>query len=161
MNPLAFKAHPILLYLTEWITQPLAPEPHQALLTAAILILGSFPYAAGIAYFTQKGESFKIAPLPALLLALPASFLYTPLLLTLLQDVVHHAFLIEDRWFLLFSILVAHQILTALYAFGIKNPESHCPIGLDSGLGLSSLLLLIAMGLSLGILGIEAVHPLF
>ena len=161
MNPLAYKAHPLLLQMISLLENPSENEPVVFLKVAAIILFAATLNAAGIRPLIHRGEEFTITPLKAYLLALPASLLYTPIMLTLLQDIVHQAFQIQDRWFLLFALLICSQILTALYAFGIRNPRTRNPIGIDSGLGISLLTLLISMGVSLILLGISAIHPIF
>lgn len=64
------------------------------------------------------------------MLALPATFLYAPLMLTLLSDVFAHAFELRNRWILLFAMIAASQMLTAFYAFVVRHTS---PVTYPSG----------------------------
>lgn len=161
MNPLLFKAHPFLLTCLTLLTEPTTLSQRALLGLCALLILGCIPFALGLRWLLQRSEGFRPGILEAGLLTLPANLLYTPLMLTLMQDVVHHTFLLQDRWFLLFTLVVASQLLTALYAFALRNPTTHAVLGVESGLGASLLMLLIAMGLSLGLVLLELKVPIF
>ena len=57
-------------------------------------------------------------------------------MLTLLCDVFAHTFELKNRWFLLFAIIAASQILTAFYAFVLRHRPSDVPIRLESGLAI-------------------------
>ena len=161
MNPIAYKAHPLLIKCLALLTEPSDLSRGDLITLLTLLILGSIPYALAIRWLMARTEGFRPQPIGSLLLAVPAHLLYTPVMLTLIGDVVHHRFLIEDRWFLLFTLLVISQLLCALYAFGIRRPEGAGMIGVESGLGVSLLLLLVSMVLSLALALIELEAPLF
>lgn len=161
MNPIAYKAHPLLIKCLALLTQPGDLNRGDMITLLALLILGSIPYAFALRWLIGKSEGFRHSLIRSFLLAVPANLLYTPVMLTLIGDIVHHRFLIEDRWFLLFTLLVISQLLCALYAFGIRRPEEQGPIGVESGLGISLLLLLVSMALSLALTLIELEALLF
>jgi len=110
-------------------------------------------------WMVRKAESLELPAIKAYFFALPATGLYLPLMLTLLQDVVGHHFELGSRRFLLFALLVVSQFLTALYAFTLRHERSGLPIGLESGLTVSLFLLLASIPASLIMLGINAIQP--
>lgn len=63
------------------------------------------------------------------MLALPATFLYAPLMLTLLSDVFAHAFELRNRWILLFAIIAASQMLTAFLRLSCDTSPAMYPSG--------------------------------
>ena len=149
MNPLHFKAHPLLARWIDLVVEPSAHHAGDLLSLLLILLASNLLWASALPWLLRRMEGLDLTPLKAYLLALPATFLYAPLMLTLLQDVIGHAFEWRHRWFLLFALLVASQLLTALYAFGIRHERSGVAIGLESGLGVSLFLLLAAIPASL------------
>ena len=66
-------------------------------------------------------------------------------MLTILSDVFAHAFELKNRWFLLFVIIAASQMLTAFYAFVLRHKPSDVPTGIESGLAVSLFLLLVSI----------------
>lgn len=161
MNPFTYKAHPVLLEWISLITQT-STNPGQDLRHVLLVLAFATPlYGLALRHISRKLDEIVI-PLPkAFGLALPSAILYTPLMLTLLNDVTHHAFIFGERWFLLFALVVASQTLAAFYAFLIYSPRERGPIGLESGLGTALYLLLIAIPISLALLGIDALIPIF
>ncbi len=161
MNPFTYKAHPVLLEWIGLITQT-SPNPGQDLRHVLLLLALTTPiFALALRYISRKLDEIEIPTLRALGLAVPSSILYTPLMLTLVNDVAHHAFVFGERWFLLFTVIVASQTLAALYAFLIYSPRERGPVGLESGLGTSLFLLLIAIPISLALLGVDALIRIF
>ncbi|GAB6049067.1 hypothetical protein JCM19379_28990 [Methyloparacoccus murrellii] len=161
MNPLDFKAHPLL---HRWIDFVLAPGAHsvtEGLLLLAILLGSNLLWAAGLPWLLRKAENLELTPVQTYLYTLPATLLYAPLMLTLMQDVIAHAFELRHRWFLLFALLAVSQILTAFYAFALRQDRGAAPIGLESGLAVSLFLLLVSIPASLLLMGLHALHPFF
>ena len=161
MNPLHFKAHPLLARWIDLIVEPSAHHASDILSLLVILLASNLLWASVLPWLLRKMEGLELSPLKAYLMALPASFLYAPLILTLLQDVIGHAFTLKNRWFLLFALLVASQLLTAFYAFGLRHARSGVAIGLESGLAVSLFLLLISIPASLLMIGVNVLKPIF
>lgn len=161
MNPFTYKAHPVLLEWIGLITQS-SPNPGHDLRQALLLLLFTAPiYGLALRHITRKADEISLSMVKAVGLAIPSAVLYTPLILTLLNDVVHHAFVFAERWFLLFALVVANQTLAAFYAFLIHSPKERGPVGLESGLGFSLFMLLTSIPLGLALLGIDAVIHIF
>ena len=161
MNPINFKAH---AYLAEWVellTDPSSQSVAQIMDLLAIFLASNLLWAAGLPWLLRKLEKLKLSPIRAYWMSLPASFLYAPLMLTLIQDVLGHNFEFRNRWFLLLMILVSSQMLAAFYAFALRHPRSDAPIGLESGLAVSLFLLLISMPAALILIGLNALIPIF
>lgn len=161
MNPLTFKAHPLLTQWLEWLLTPSNHSVGFALHLALILLGSNLLWAAGLPLMLRKLENLRLSPIKTYWMALPATFIYEPLMLTLMEDVIHHAFLFSERWFLLLALLIGSQFLTAFYAFALRHPRSDVPIGIDSGLAVSMLLLLASMPAALILIGIHALAPFF
>ncbi len=161
MNPLMFKAHPLLTKWIEFITAPSSLGLNGVIYLLAVLAGSNLLWAASLPWLLRKIEHLSISPLRAYLLALPATFLYAPLMLTLLEDVLHHAFEFQHRWFLLFALFISSQLLAALYAFALRHERSGQPIGLESGLAVALFMLLASMPASLILLGIHELFTLF
>ena len=161
MNPLTYKAHPALLEWIGLITQT-SPNPGKDLQHVLLLLALTAPlFGLALRHISRKLDEIELSLLKAFGLAIPSAVIYTPLMLTLLNDVAHHAFVFGERWFLLFALVVASQMLAAFYAFLIYSPRERGPVGLESGLGASLYLLLIAIPTSLALLGLDALIPIF
>lgn len=162
MNPLLYKAHPLLSRWIELLTHPGSQSVSDLLVMALVLLGGNIILAIGLFWLIRKAEEVVLTPGKAYWLALPASFLYTPVVLTALQDVIKHDFELKNRFFLLFGLVVISQLLTAFFAFAIKDSaRSGQPIGLESGLAASLLLLLLSIPVALVLMGINFLSPFF
>jgi hypothetical protein len=161
VNPIHFKAHPYLAGWVELLTDPSSQSMAQIMDLLAIFLASNLLWVAGLAWLLRRLEKLKLSPIRAYWMSLPASFLYAPLMLTLIQDVLGHSFEFRNRWFLLLMILVSSQMLAAFYAFALRHPRSGAPIGLESGLAVSLFLLLISIPASLILTGIHAITPIF
>ena len=161
MNPLTYKAHPLLARWVDLLHEPSAHHLSDVLYLLGILFAGNILLTAGLPWLLRKAENLELPAIKAYFFALPATWLYLPLMLTLLQDVSRHGFELQHRWFLLFALLVASQLLTALYAFALRHERSGLPIGLESGLAVSLFLLLASIPASLIMLGANAIKPFF
>jgi len=159
MNPLTYKVHPLLTRWVDLLHEPSAHHPSDVLYLLSILFAGNILLTAGLPWMLRKAENLELPAIKAYFFALPATWLYLPLMLTLLQDVVGHHFELGSRWFFLFALLVVSQFLTALYAFTLRHERSGLPIGLESGLSVSLFLLLASIPASLIMLGINAIQP--
>ncbi len=161
MNPFTYKAHPLLAEWMGLMTQT-SDSPGPDLRHVLIILSVTTPlFAVALKRITQKLEEISLSALKSFVLAIPSALLYTPLMLTFLNDVVHHAFVFRERWFLLFALIVVSQMLAAFYAFLIHSPRERGPVGIDSGLGISLFLLLISIPVGLALIGIHALTPIF
>lgn len=160
MNPLHYKAHPLLAAWLDLSTNPGTQSLHDLLYLLILLFCGNLLWAIGLPWLLRKAEGLNITPFTAYLIALPATFLYAPLLLTLLQDVLRHEFEFRHRWFLLLTLLAISQLLTAFYAFVLRHERSGLAIGLESGLVVSLFLLLVSIPAGLVLLGLTALYPI-
>jgi hypothetical protein len=145
MNPLTYNSHRLLTRWIDLLLDPSLARWHDALHLVGILLGTNLLWTIGLPWLLRKIESLELTPLKAYMLALPATFLYAPLMLTLLSDVFAHAFELKNRWFLLFAIITASQMLTAFYAFVLRHKASDVPIGIESGLAVSLFLLLVSI----------------
>lgn len=161
MNPMLYKPHPLLARWIDLLTHPTAQHPGDLLYLLAMLLAVNVLWASGFPWLLRKAEGLELTPMKAYLYALPATFLYAPLMLTLMQDVVRHSFELRDRWFLLLTILVSSQLLTAFYAFTLRHERSGVVIGLEPGLAVALFLLLASIPASLILIGINALQPIF
>jgi hypothetical protein len=161
VNPINFKAHAYLAGWVELLTDPSSQSVAQIMDLLAIFLASNLLWAAGLPWLLRKLEKLKLSPIRAYWMSLPASFLYAPLMLTLIQDVLVHSFEFRNRWFLLLMILVSSQMLAAFYAFALRHPRSGAPIGLESGLAVSLFLLLISMPAALILISLNALIPIF
>ena len=159
MNPLTYKSHPLLARWVDLLLDPTSHHLNDVLHLLSILFVGNLLLTAGLPWLLRKAESLELPAIKAYLFALPATWLYLPLMLTLLQDVIRHGFELQHRWFFLFALLVVSQLLTALYAFALRHERSGSPIGLESGLAVSLFLLLVSIPASLIMLGANAIKP--
>lgn len=161
MNPLLYKAHPVLTRWIELLTEPHLQGSKGLLAALTLVLLSNLMWALCLPWLLRKYEDIHIKPVKAYLLSLPAAFLYAPLMLTLLNDVLTHTFEFSDRYFLVFSIVVATQLLAAYYAFVIRHEPDANPIGLESGLSISLFMLLVSIPAGLALIGINLITPLF
>jgi len=136
MNPLTYNAHRLL---TRWIDLLLERSAHglqDASQLTGILLISNFLWAAGLPWILLKTENLQLPPPKAYILSCQQRSSIPPLMLTLLCDVFAHTFELKNRWFLLFAIIAASQILTAFYAFVLRHRPSDVPIRLESGLAI-------------------------
>lgn len=141
MNPLLFKAHPLLQQTLEVLagTQPLTTKIVLGL-PATYLVL-TLPLAALLAFRLRRALHIKAPFGAAYLLALPATLLFVPIALTLLGDIAAHAFRMEDRAIFLFALFVATILLAAMLG-ALVHYRNGASIGSEEGLILALTLLL-------------------
>lgn len=161
MNPLLYKAHPLLARWVDFFTNPGAQSLENLYYLAVILLGGNLLWASGLPWLLRKTEGLEVRPIKAYLMALPATVIYSPLMLTLLQDVLSHNFEFRNRWVLLLALLAASQLLTALYAIALRHERSGVIIGLESGLTVSMFLLLASIPAGLILIGANVLWPFF
>lgn len=161
MNPLLYKAHPFLSLTVDLIDNPkahtLAEVTHLALIYLAVNLV----WTAWLWWGVRKAAGFSPSLPLAYVLALPAQVLYLPLMLTLLGDVLAHAFHFADRFIAVFSLLVASQMLGALYAVSIRDPQAGRAIGMVNGLTISLFMWLLCLPAGLGLLWLDSVAKIF
>jgi hypothetical protein len=161
MNPFLYKAHPLLLRLIGLFTEPAASSlGGKAELVLLMLGLNLF-WTLALVWAARKADGLRLPLRQGYVLALPACLLYTPLVLTVVGDVVAHSFRFQDRLFLVFAILAASQTLAAFYAFALRHRPSGHPVGLAAGFAVSLILLLFSLPVSLGLLGLNSLVRIF
>ena len=160
MNPFLYKAHPLLRRLIS-----LFVDPHSSSLTdkaelIALMLALNLLWAPGLVWAAWQVDRLRLPLVKGYLLALPASLLYTPMVLTVVNDVAAQGFRFQDRFLLVFAIFVVSQMLTAFYAFALRHRPSGYPVGLGAGATLSLFLLLYSLAISLGLLGVGRVFKI-
>ena len=156
-----FKANPLLTRWIEVLTLHSTHPGRELAYLIIILLSTNMLWSAGLPWITRKAEDISLAPVKAYLLALPATFVYCPLMLTLMQDVMNQTFSLGNRLFLLFALVVGSQLLTVFYAFAIKKSDNQTPIGLESGLNISLFFLLVSIPASILLIGMNQLKPFF
>jgi hypothetical protein len=145
MNPLFFKAHPLLYATLDLLVNPQANslEDFSRLI---LLYLGlNVLWALALRQLVQKTAGFSPSYPLAFLMGLPALVVLLPTMTTVLADVLRHEFFWADRFILVFAIFLAIQMLGAWYGASLKDPRSGKPIGLRAGFVIALGLLLLAM----------------
>jgi hypothetical protein len=156
MNPLLYKAHPLLRLTVELLVDPAAHSLREVALLALVYLAVCFVLALVLWRASNAVVGITPSLLLAYVLALPAALAYFAPMLTLLADVVAHEFHFADRFILVFCVFVAAQMLGGLYAVAIRHPGSGAPIGLGDGLAISLLLWLASLPLGLAGLWLNA-----
>lgn len=156
MNPLLYKAHPLLLLSMDLLVHPAAHSLREGGRVLLIYLLANGLWAFCLRWMLRRVAGIAPAPWLLLLLALPATLLYLPTMLTLLADVVAHHFLWAERFILVFCVFVATQMLASFYAFAIRYGNGS-PLGLIDGLSVSLALWLLSLPVCLGLIELERV----
>jgi hypothetical protein len=155
MNPLLYKAHPLLYITLDWMTNPaIYPLPVLAWL-ASIYLAFALVGMVGLWWGVNKTAGFAPAWVAAYALALPASLFYLGPMLTILNDVVTHNFHFADRFILVFSVFIVVQMLGALYAVTIRNSRTGEILGLVDGLTVALLLWLLSLPVAGALLSMD------
>lgn len=160
MNPLLYKAHPLLNATIRLLAggETVGFQNASALLLTYLAI--NLPFSMLLAHRARRSLHIRLRFSVAYLLALPGAVLYTPMVLTLLSDVVNHAFHLEDRFLLLFALLVATVLLAALFAVALRYRNGN-PVGLEAGLFLALTLLLASAPYALALLALDHRFEIF
>jgi hypothetical protein len=152
MNPLLYKAHPLMYLTVDLLANPSAHTPREALKLAltylAINLVGSVWLWQG----TRKIAGFAPSYLLAYVLALPATLLYLSPMLTLLKDVTAHQFHFSERFILVFSVVAATQMLGVFYAVAIRHPREGAALGIQDGMAVSLWMWLSTLPVGLALL---------
>ena len=156
MNPLLYKAHPLLFLSVDLLANPAAHSWREAVRLALVYLALNLFWAAGLWWRVKKSAGFAPAPAAAYALALPALLLYQGPMLTVLGDVLAHRFHFADRFILVVCVFVAAQMLAALYAVSLRPPGGG-GVGLPGGLALALYLWLLSLPTGLALLALESV----
>lgn len=153
MNPFLFKAHSLLqVTMGCVIGSRCSPGLWMSLLMTYLLL--SVPMGALISLRIRRLLRIRLRFAAAYALALPITILFIPIVLTLLSDVLHHAFRLEDRVIFLFALLVV-TVLSAALVGNVVHYRSGEPIGSEHGLTIVLTLLLGCVPYGLLILGVD------
>lgn len=152
MNPLLYKAHPLLYLTVDLLANPSAHSPREALRPALIYLAANLAFAPWLRWGARQAAGYAPSWGLAYALALPAVLLYLAPMLTVLGDVLAHAFRWADRLILVFCVFVAAQMLGAFYAVAIRDPAGGRALGLRNGLAVSLFLWLGSLPLGLALL---------
>lgn len=154
MNPLLYKAHPLLWLTFDVLVHP-GNHPHKEVLLLCLgYLAANFLWAFWLWLGMKHSTDTPPAPWLAYLLALPALILYLPLMLTLLSDVLAHSFQFKERFILSFILLVSSQMLTLFYAVTIRNTQSDATHRLLDGLAYALYMWLFSLPFGLAVIWI-------
>ncbi|HYE36715.1 hypothetical protein [Methylocaldum sp.] len=156
MNPLLYKAHPLLYLSVDLLIHPSAHPVDDFSRLILIYLVINLLWMAAFRLAVRRTVGIRLTPLSAYGLALPSALFYAPLMLTVLNDVLAHAFRLEERYILIFVIAVAAQMLAALYAAVIRFDRTGQPIGVRAGIAISLFLLLSSIPFGFLLLGLNA-----
>ncbi|MDD5034021.1 MAG: hypothetical protein PHE55_04620 [Methylococcaceae bacterium] len=160
MNPLLYKAHPLLYLTVDLLSNPTAHTAKEFGYLALIYLTVNLVWTPCLVLAAKKSAGFAPSLAMAYLLALPSLLLYLPLILTILGDVIAHEFRFSERFIPVFCLLLATQMMAALFAVSLKHPLTRRPIGLQNGLTISLFLLLLSLPLGLMLLGLNSVYDM-
>ena len=149
MNPLLFKAHPLLQRTLETLLAPEKFTASQILGLILLYLILNLPWALVWYYALYKIEGLRLPLWLAYLFALPSLLGYLPIQLTLTGDVMDHNFNLADRVIFLFVLFVAVQMLGVFYGFLVRYARSAYPIGLHAGMSLALSMLLMGLPYSM------------
>ncbi len=156
MNPLLYKAHPLLYITVDLLANPSAHSLREAALPTLIYLAVNLVWTPGLWWGVKKAVGVAPSIPLAYLLALPALIFYLGPMLTVLADVLAHEFHFADRFILVFCLFVAAQMLGVFYAVAIRNPGDGGAIGLPDGMAVALLLWLLSLPTGLVFLVLNA-----
>jgi hypothetical protein len=158
MNPFLYKAHPLLLHWADLLANPSAHGIGElAELALGFLLLNAW-MALGLLWTAGRAAGIRLALAKAFLLAIPASLLYLPFMLTVVGDVIGHEFQLRERYILIFSIFVGSQMLSGFYAIALRHGPHGQPAGLATGMSVALVLFLVSIPACLALLGADALR---
>lgn len=160
MNPFLFKAHPLLHATIGVVTGTGSLGFRGGLALLATYLAINLPLAVLLALRARRSFRLRIRFPAAYLLALPATIMYTPIALTLLRDVIHHSFHLDERFLFLFALLVATILLAALFGATLHYRNGD-PVGSEIGLMLALTLFLACIPYGLLLLGLDRLLEFF
>lgn len=156
MNPFLYKAHPLQYRLFDFLIRPSAYRLDDMSELALIFLTINIFWALGLRWAAYRAAGVRLSFLKSYGLALPATILYAPPLLTVVGDVAAQAFRMEERFLLVFAIFVGSQMLGGFYAVALRQGRRSEPAGLAAGLAVSLFLLLVSVPFSGLLLGLNA-----
>lgn len=156
MNPFLYKAHPLLYRLADLLAHPSGHGLGEIAELVLIFLAINLLWAPGLLWAARRAAEVRLPFLKGYLLALPATLVYAPLMMTVVSDVAGHAFRLEDRFLLVFAIFVTSQMLGGLYAFALSQGSRADPASLAAGMAVSLFLLLVSIPVSGVLLGLNA-----
>jgi hypothetical protein len=156
MNPLLYKAHPLLYLTVDLLVHPAAHTLDDFSTLVLFYLTVNLIWTACLRGAVKAGTGFVVAYGRAYWMALPSLVCLIPLTLTLLADILIHSFKFADRYILIVAIMIAVQMLGAFYGALVKHPTNARPIGLQIGLMVASTLLLLSLPFGLLLLGLNA-----
>lgn len=155
MNPFFFKSHALLAATLALLTGAGSFGLMDVLVIVAIYLAAALAYGGCLVAAAKKAVGLALQFRKAYLLGLPATLGYLPLGVTLLNDIVHQSFQLDDRYVFLFAIAVVTLMLAGLYGV-VLHYRGGQPIGSESGLTLALALLLATLPIALVLLGLDA-----
>lgn len=156
MNPFLYKAHPLQYRLVDFLIRPSAYRLDDMSELALVFLAINVFWALGLYWAARRAAGVRLPLLKSYGLALPATILYAPPLMTVMSDVMAQAFRMEERFLLVFAIFVGSQMLGGFYAVALRQERRSEPAGLTAGLAVSLFLLLISVPVSGVLLGLNA-----
>ncbi len=156
MNPLLYKAHPLLHLTVDMLTNPAAHSLGEASRLILFYLAVNIVWTPWLMWGLKKTAGFSPSFLLAYGLGLPALVFYLPTMLTMLSDVLAHEFHFADRFILVFCVFIASMMLSAFYAVAFRHPRTGRGIGLRDGLTISLFLWLGSLPTGLALLGLNA-----
>jgi len=155
MNPLLYKAHPLLHITVDLLTNPSAHSLREAALPLLVYLAANFVWVPGVWWGANRAAGVAPSIALAYVLALPATVLYLGPMLTVLGDVLAHEFHFAERFILVFCLFVASQMLGVFYAVAIRKPGGGA-VGLPDGLAVALFLWLLSLPAGLVLLAMNA-----
>ncbi|NJD08526.1 MAG: hypothetical protein FIA97_18810 [Methylococcaceae bacterium] len=159
MNPLLFKAHPLLQRSVELVVGTAGHRLGEYVTLLSIYLLLNVVAAVCLKGMVDKLEGQSLPWRRANVLALPA-LLYAPFMITVLSDVVKQEFRLVDRLIPVVILVVLSQMLTAWFGLVLRYRNGQ-PLGLSQGFALALGLLLVSIPCSLLLLGLDSAFGLF
>ena len=154
MNPFFFKSHALLSATLAFVTGAGQLGAAGGMALIAIYLGANLPFAWCLNFVAKRSVGLSLPFRKAYLLSFAATVLYLPLGVTLLNDVVHQGFRLDDRYLFLFALAVATLMLAGLYGI-VLHYRGGQPIGSESGLILALALLLATLPVALAVLGLD------
>lgn len=158
MNPLLFKAHPLLRVSVELLTDPASHGIGTYARLLSIYALVNVIGAGCLVGMARRAAGLRLPWLRAYSLAAPA-LLYIPAMITVLSDVVKQEFRLTDRILLVVVVVVLTQMLAAWFGLAVRYRNGEA-LGLSLGLAIALTLLLAAIPCCLVLLGLDSSFPL-
>lgn len=152
MNPLLYKAHPLLYLTVDLMVNPAEHHFHEVVKLILIYLGVNLVWSAWLWQGTKNVAGFAPSYLLAYALALPAVLLYLPTMLTILNDILKHEFHFAERMILVICVFVATQMLGGFYAVAIRYPRNGIALGLVDGLAVSLWMWLFSLPIGLALL---------